>query len=236
MGVCALIGPWNVPLGLTSMKLAAALAFGNTCVVKPSEMTPLTVARLFDLMRDCGLPEAVVNLVNGRGHVTGAALSGASGNRHGLFHRRHRDRACNHGGAGKGHQGRRHGAFGGPMSANIVFDDADFDRAPLTARWLGVFANNGQMCLAGSRIFVQRPIAERFMEAFVARMRNLRIGDPLIPGTELGPMINAAQKQRMRDYVGIGESEGARLLAGGKAVPGMEAGHYVQPVADARAG
>ena len=228
MGVCALIGPWNVPLGLTSMKLAAALAFGNTCVVKPSEMTPLTVVRLVELMRDCGLPEGVVNLVNGRGHVTGAALSGHPGI----------DMVSFTGGTETGRaimtalaKGIKGSAMElGGKSANIIFDDADFDRA-LDGALLGVFANNGQMCLAGSRIFVQRPIAERFMEAFVARMGNLRIGDPLVPGTELGPMINAAQKQRMIDYVAIGESEGARLLAGGKAVPGMEAGHYVQPVA-----
>ncbi|MCC5978207.1 MAG: aldehyde dehydrogenase [Salinarimonas sp.] len=228
MGVCALIGPWNVPLGLTSMKLAAALAFGNTCVVKPSEMTPLTVARLFQLMGDCGLPEGVVNLVNGRGHVTGAALSGHPGIDMVSFTGGTETGRAIMGALAKGIKGSAM-ELGG-KSANIVFDDADFDRA-LDGALLGVFANNGQMCLAGSRIFVQRPIAERFMEAFVARMQSIRIGDPLGVGTELGPMINAAQKQRMIDYVGIGEGEGATLLGGGKTVPGMATGYFVQPTA-----
>ena len=232
LGVCALIGPWNMPLGLTSMKLAAALAFGNTCVVKPSELAPLTVARLFELLAEVGLPEGVVNLVNGRGHVTGAALSGHAGI----------DMVSFTGGTETGRvilgalaQGIKGGAMElGGKSANIIFDDADFDRA-LDGALLGVFGNNGQMCLAGSRILVQEGIAERFVEAFSKRTAALRLGDPLAEGTELGPMISAGQRDRIAGYVGIGEAEGARLLTGGRthAGPGADfaGGYWVEPTA-----
>lgn len=225
VGVCALIGPWNVPLGLTSMKLAAALAFGNTCVVKPSEMTPLTVARLFGLLQDLDLPPGVVNLVNGRGSVTGAALVGHPGI----------DMVSFTGGTETGRailtalaKGIKGGAMElGGKSANIVFDDADLDRA-IDGALLGVFANNGQMCLAGSRIFVQRAVADRFIDAFTRRAAAMRLGDPLVAGTELGPMISQAQRDRIVDYVGIGKADGAELLTGGKPAA-LERGYFVEP-------
>ena len=228
LGVCALIGPWNVPLGLTSMKLAAALAFGNACVVKPSELTPLTVARLFEIMLECDLPEGQVNLVNGRGHITGAALSG-----HPQI-----DMVSFTGGTETGAiilSALARGIKGGAMelggkSANIIFDDCHFERA-VDAALMGVYANNGQMCLAGARIFVQRGIAERFIDAFTRRTAAIRIGDPLLAETELGPMINAAQSKRIADYVAIGEAEGGKLLTGGKLHSGFTAGNYVEPTA-----
>lgn len=225
VGVCALIGPWNVPLGLTSMKLAAALAFGNTCVVKPSEMTPLTVARLFGLLKEIGLPPGVVNLVNGRGSVTGAALVGHPDI----------DMVSFTGGTETGRailtalaKGIKGGAMElGGKSANIVFDDADLDRA-VDGALLGVFANNGQMCLAGSRIFVQRGVADRFIDAFVTRAAAMKVGDPLIAGTELGPMIGQAQRDRIVDYVAIGKADGGELLTGGKPAD-RERGYFVEP-------
>ncbi len=228
LGVCALIGPWNVPLGLTSMKLAAALAFGNACVVKPSELTPLTVARLFEILQKCDLPEGQVNLVNGRGQITGAALS-----EHPQI-----DMVSFTGGTETGAtilSALARGIKGGAMelggkSANIIFDDCAFDRA-LDAALLGVYANNGQMCLAGARVLVQRGIADRFVDAFTRRTAAIRVGDPLAPDTELGPMISAAQSKRIADYVAIGEAEGARLLTGGKRHPGFNAGNFVEPTA-----
>ncbi|MCC5987404.1 MAG: aldehyde dehydrogenase [Pararhodobacter sp.] len=228
LGVCALIGPWNVPLGLTSMKLASALAFGNSCVVKPSELTPLTVARLFEIMQGCGLPPGQVNLVNGRGHVTGAALSGHPQIDMVSFTGGTETGAAILGALAGGIKG---GAMElGGKSANIIFDDCDFDRA-LDGALMGVYANNGQMCLAGARIFVQRGIAERFIDAFTARTCAIRVGDPLDPQTELGPMINAAQSERIAHYVAVGQEEGARLLAGGKPHPGFDAGNFVEPTA-----
>lgn len=228
LGVCALIGPWNVPLGLTSMKLAAALAFGNACVVKPSELTPLTVARLFEILQDCDLPDGQVNLVNGRGQITGAALS-----EHPQI-----DMVSFTGGTETGatilsalSRGIKGGAMElGGKSASIIFDDCTFDRA-LDAALMGVYANNGQMCLAGARVLVQRGIADQFIDAFRQRAAAIRVGDPLDPETELGPMINAAQSKRIAEYVTVGEAEGARLLTGGKQHPGFSAGNFVEPTA-----
>lgn len=227
VGVCALIGPWNMPLGLTAMKIAGALAFGNTCVVKPSELTPLTVARLVELVADL-LPDGVLNLVNGRGQVTGAALVSHPGI----------DMASFTGGTETGRailtalaKGIKRPAMElGGKSASIVFSDADLDYA-LDGTLLGSFMNNGQMCLAGSRIFVQRPVADAFIDRFAERTRNLKVGDPLQKGTEIGPMINRAQSERMLRYAETGAGEGARLLAGGAPYPGGNRGFFAQPTA-----
>ena len=229
MGVCALIGPWNMPLGLTAMKMAGALAFGNTCVVKPSEITPLTLARLFEILSETAdLPKGVINLVNGRGHVTGSALSAHPDI----------DMVSFTGGTETGAriltalaQGIKGGAMElGGKSPSIVFEDADFDRA-LDGALLGSFMNNGQMCLAGSRLFVQRGIADRFIEAFTERTRALRIGDPFDPDTEIGPMINEAQLSRVERFVASGVADGARLIAGGARHTALPHGFYIEPTA-----
>ncbi|MEM7567065.1 MAG: aldehyde dehydrogenase [Pseudomonadota bacterium] len=225
LGVCVLIGPWNMPLGLTAMKIAGALAFGNTCVVKPSELTPLTVTRLVELIQDL-LPAGVLNLVNGRGPVTGAGLVAHS----------QIDMVSFTGGTQTGAAilsalapGIKRPAMElGGKSASIVFEDADFDYA-LDGALLGSFMNNGQMCLAGSRIFVQRGIADRFIEAFTARVKALRLGDPMDADTEIGPMIDQAQCDRMLRYARSGESEGATLLAGGGLAEGHGSALYAQP-------
>jgi 5-carboxymethyl-2-hydroxymuconic-semialdehyde dehydrogenase/aminomuconate-semialdehyde/2-hydroxymuconate-6-semialdehyde dehydrogenase len=226
LGVCALIGPWNMPLGLTAMKIAGALAFGNTCVVKPSELTPLTVARLFEIIGNGILPEGVLNLVNGTGQVTGAALSAHPGI----------DMLSFTGGTQTGAnilaalaKGIKRPAMElGGKSANIIFADADFDSA-LDAALLSVFMNNGQMCLAGSRIFVERSISDRFIDAFVKRVKAMRIGDPLVAGTEIGPMINAAQRHRLERYAASGLGQNATLLAGGKRCETFDNGFFVEP-------
>lgn len=228
IGVCALIGPWNMPLGLTAMKMAGALAFGNTCVIKPSEITPLTLARLFELIDAAGiLPSGVVNLVNGRGHITGEALSAHPDI----------DMVSFTGGTTTGArilsalaQGIKGGAMElGGKSPSIVFDDADFDRA-MDGAMLGSFMNNGQMCLAGSRLFVQDSIADRFIEEFTTRTKDLRVGDPFDPATEIGPMINAAQVERVMGYVESGLSDSATLLAGGAQQKDGK-GFYLEPTA-----
>ena len=227
IGVCALIGPWNMPLGLTAMKIAGALAFGNTCVVKPSELTPLTVTRLFEIIEGI-LPEGVMNFVNGRGHVTGTALISHPGIDMVSFTGGTTTGAAILTSLAKGIKGSAM-ELGG-KSANIIFDDADFDQA-LDAAMLSCFMNNGQMCLAGTRIFIQRSISERFIETFTSRVKALKVGDPLTAGTEIGPMINHAQRERMSRYAESGMSQNARLLAGGHRHAGFNTGYYFEPTA-----
>ncbi|WP_377298301.1 aldehyde dehydrogenase [Rhizobium sp. SGZ-381] len=227
IGVCALIGPWNMPLGLTAMKMAGALAFGNSCVVKPSELTPLTVTRVVELIEGI-LPKGVVNLVNGRGQVTGTALVSHPGIDMASFTGGTVTGAAILGSLAKGIKGSAM-ELGG-KSANIVFADADFDQA-LDAAMMSSFMNNGQMCLAGSRIFVERKIADRFIDSFTRRTKALKIGDPLVDGTEIGPMINQAQRERMARYAESGIAEGASLLCGGHRYSNVNAGYFFEPTA-----
>jgi acyl-CoA reductase-like NAD-dependent aldehyde dehydrogenase len=231
VGVAALIAPWNAPTALASMKVAACLAFGNTCVLKPSEQTPLALRRFVELLHAAGLPEGVVNLVNGRGAVTGAALVAHPGVDLVSF-------------TGGTHTGRAIAAEAGrrlkPVtmelggkSANIVFASADLDRA-LDAALVGIYLNNGQQCLAGSRILLERKIADEFVDKFVARARKIRIGDPTDDRTELGPLASAPHRERVLGFVDIAKADGARLLTGGKRpdMPGaLAGGYFVEPTA-----
>lgn len=231
VGVAALIAPWNAPTALASMKVAAAIAFGNACVLKPSEQTPLALARFVELLHEAGLPPGLVNLVNGRGAVTGEALV------------RHRgvDLVSFTGGTATG---RRIAAIAGERlkpvtmelggkSANIVFASADLDRA-LDAALVGIYSNNGQQCLAGSRILLERSIADAFIEQFVERTRRIRIGDPMDAATELGPLASASHRDRVLSYVDVATGEGARLLTGGRAVRlegDLSGGYFIEPTA-----
>lgn len=225
-GVCALVAPWNAPLALASMQIASCIAFGNSCVLKPSEQAPLALSRLMTLLREAGVPDGVVNLVNGRGSVTGEALC-----RHAAV-----DRIAFTG----GHVTARrimataarnltpvHFELGG-KSATIVFDDCDLERA-LDAALLGTFSNSGQICIAGSRILVQRGVAERFIDSFLARTRMLRVGDPLDPRTEVGPLAFRAHLERVVARVARAREEGAQVLAGGAALEGRGPGYYMAP-------
>ncbi|MBT8440851.1 MAG: aldehyde dehydrogenase [Gammaproteobacteria bacterium] len=226
-GVAGLIAPWNAPLALASMKLAGAIAFGNSCVLKPSEMTPLSFVKLMDIIREAGVPDGVVNLVNGRGPVTGAALVD------------HPDVGviAFTGGTTTGRQIGASAGGGlkkvvtelGGKSANIVFADADLERA-LDAALVAIFSNNGQQCLAGSRILLQRSIAEAFIEKFVARTRNLRIGDPFDPATEIGPLISADQRERVLGHAAAArDSADIDVLYGGNPWSGAQRGFFVEP-------
>lgn len=227
-GVAALIAPWNAPLALASMRVATCIAFGNTCVLKPSEITPLSILRMVELFHEAGLPRGVVNLVNGRGHVTGAALVAHCGIDMVAF-------------TGGTQTGRAIAASAGQnlrpvilelggKSANIVFDSADFEAA-LDGSLLNIFANNGQMCLAGSRILVQRGIADRFIARFVERARAIRIGAPLDPNTELGPLAYKAQYERVLSYVDVARADGAEILCGGRRAANFDRGYYMEPTA-----
>jgi len=228
VGVAALIGPWNAPLALTSMKIAGAIAFGNSCVCKPSEVTPLAVARFMELLVEAGVPPGVVNMVNGRGAVTGEAL---------VAHPRI-DLVSFTGGTQTARRISARAGEGlkplslelGGKSANIVFESADLDRA-LDGALVGIFSNNGQQCLAGSRILVQRTVLDRFVHEFVRRTQRLRVGNPLDPATEIGPLAFQAHRQRVAAYVDVARADGARLLCGGAPVEALEPGFYFQPTA-----
>lgn len=228
VGVGALIGPWNAPLALTSMKIAGCIAFGNCCVVKPAEHTPLAVARLMDLIIEAGVPAGVVNMVCGRGAVTGDAL----------VQHPEIDVVSFTGGTATGRTVMTAAAQGlkpcslelGGKSASIVFASCDFERA-LDGALLGIYSNNGQQCLAGSRILLERRIADRFIEAFIARAARLRIGDPMDVATEIGPLAFRAHLQRVLSYVEVARSDGAQLLLGGGRAGGFERGFYMQPTA-----
>jgi len=227
-GVAGCIAPWNAPLALASMRVATCIPWGNTCVLKPSEYTPLSMRRMVEIFHEAGLPPGVVNLVNGRGTVTGNAL-------------------VNHpdidmvGFTGGTSTGRAIAAAAGrnlkPValelggkSANIIFDTADVERA-LDGALAGIFGNNGQQCLAGSRILVQRGIADAFIERFVARARKIRLGDPLLATTEVGPLAFRQHMERVLSFVEVARADGATLLTGGKRAADFERGWFIEPTA-----
>jgi acyl-CoA reductase-like NAD-dependent aldehyde dehydrogenase len=231
VGVAALIAPWNAPTALASMKVAAALAFGNTCVLKPSEQTPLALRRFVELLHEAGVPDGVINLVNGRGPVTGEALVAHPGV----------DLVSFTGGTETGRRIMTGAAqrlkpcaleLGG-KSANVIFASADMDRA-LDAALVSIYSNNGQQCLAGSRILLEKSIADNFISRFVDRAQKIRIGDPMLDATELGPLGSAAHRDRVLSYVDIARNEGAELLTGGARAPmpgDLAGGYFMQPTA-----
>jgi len=227
-GVAACIAPWNAPLALASMRVASCISWGNTCVLKPSEYTPLSMRRMVEIFHEAGLPSGVVNLVNGRGAVTGNAL-------------------VNHpdidmiGFTGGTTTGRAIAATAGKnlkpvalelggKSANIIFDTANLELA-LDGALAGIFGNNGQQCLAGSRILLQRKIADTFIEKFIARAKKIRIGDPMLATTEIGPLAFRGHMERVLSFVDIAKSDGAELLTGGRRSPAHEKGWFIEPTA-----
>jgi acyl-CoA reductase-like NAD-dependent aldehyde dehydrogenase len=227
-GVGALIAPWNAPLALASMRVATCIAFGNTCVLKPSEYTPLSMLRMVELFHEAGLPPGVVNLVNGRGGVTGASLVAHAGI----------DMVGFTGGTETGAAIMSSAArklkpsileLGG-KSACIVHSSANLDRA-LDGVIAGIYANNGQQCLAGSRILVQRTMADSFIARFLERCKRIRIGDPMDEATELGPLAFRAHMDRVLSYVDIAKHEGAELLTGGGRATGFAKGYFIDPIA-----
>lgn len=226
VGVAALISPWNSPLALGSMKVASAIAFGNSCVLKPAEQDPLGLTMLIDAIQSAGLPAGVVNLVNGFGASVGDRLV------------RHPDVDCVSFTGGTRTGRIIMSAAGanlkpsimelGGKSANIIFDDADFEAA-LDGALIGIFSNNGQQCLAGSRVLVQRGIYKQFVEAFVERTRKVRVGDPRDAATEIGPLATRQHYAHVMSFVPAISDGGARILAGGGRAPGFERGFYFQP-------
>ena len=228
IGVVGLIVPWNFPMLMASWKLGPALAAGNTCILKPASWTPLSAIRLGELALEAGFPAGVVNVVTGPGGSAGAAIAGHPGIGKVAFT----------GETTTGQEIMRLAANNvkkislelGGKSPNIVFADADLERFARESPY-SVFDNCGQDCCARSRILVERSAYDRVVELFVAATRKVKVGDPADDATEVGPMVHPRQRDRVLDYIGIGQAEGAELLVGGGPPddPALAEGTYVLP-------
>ena len=228
IGVIGQIVPWNFPLMFTSWKMGPALAGGNTVVFKPAELTPLTALRIAELIAEVGFPPGVVNIVPGSGPVAGAHLAGHPGVQKISFTGSTAvGRSIVE--ASAGNLKRIQLELGG-KGANIVFDDADLDVAIAGAAF-AIFHNQGQACIAGSRLMLHKSVAEEFVDRFVQLARSIRIGDPLDPATEMGPLTSPEHRDRVMGYVKIALDEGAEMLTGGKAPedPALANGCYFEP-------
>ena len=228
VGVFGLISPWNIPFMTATWKTAPCLAFGNTAVLKMSELSPLSADRLGLLALEAGIPAGVFNVVHGYGRTAGDALV------------RHRDvrgisftgstvtgnRIIERGGL------KKYSMELGGKSPFIVFDDADFERA-LDAALLTVYGNNGESCTAGSRILVQDSLYDRFVERFVARTNQVKVGDPLDETVNIGALISREHWNKVNGYIELGRSEGAKVVAGGgrpdNLPPHLANGNFISP-------
>jgi phenylacetaldehyde dehydrogenase len=230
VGVVALIVPWNVPLLMASWKVAPALAAGCTCVLKPSKETPLTALRLGELMLEAGLPPGVLNIVLGSGSDVGSPLAAHPDVDKVSF-------------TGSTEVGRSIGesALGnlkkvslelGGKSPVIVFDDADLDQAIAGASHT-IFVNAGQTCVAGSRLYVQKKSYDRVVSGIAAVAANMRLGNGLLPETEMGPVISAKQREHILHLIESGIQQGAELVTGGKSWG--DRGYFVAPTVLGRA-
>lgn len=228
-GVSACISPWNFPLMLETWKIAPALAFGNTVVLKPAEQSPLTASLLAQVFADAGMPPGVFNVVQGFG-------PGEAGER--LTEHPGVDLVTFTGESATGRliMARAAGTLKrcsfelGGKSAAIVMADADLDRAvPGTID--GIFRNQGEVCLAGSRLYVERPIYDEFCARYVAAAQNLVVGDPRDPATQVGPLVSQDHLDKVLSYIQLGEQEGAKLLTGGHQLTDgpLAGGNYVAP-------
>jgi acyl-CoA reductase-like NAD-dependent aldehyde dehydrogenase len=226
VGVCGGIIPWNFPLVMAAWKVAPALAFGNTVVLKPAEQTPLTALRLAELCGEAGVPDGVVNVVTGFGEEAGQALA------------QHHDvdkvaftgstevgRKILH--ASEGNLKRVTLELGG-KSPNIVFADANMKRAS-KGSMMGVFVNSGQVCTAGTRILVESSVHDDFVASLVDATSSMKLGNPLEEDTGMGPVVSQEQLHRVTGYIDIGRSEGAEVVAGGERRADLGAGYFVQP-------
>ena len=236
LGVVGQIVPWNFPLMFTSWKMGPALAAGNTVVLKPAELTPLSSLRIAELMAEVGFPRGVVNIIPGQGRVAGEylarhpdvqkiAFTGSTATGRRIVQ------------ASAGNLKRVQLELGG-KGANLVFDDADLDEA-VNGSAFAIFHNQGQACIAGSRLLLQQGIADEFLRRFTALSQSIRLGDPLDEATEMGPLTSANHRDKVLSYVGIAREEGGQVLTGGKAPddPALARGYYVEPtVVKARAG
>src|SRR5688572_7908876 len=229
LGVVACISPWNLPLYLLTWKIAPALAAGNTVVAKPSEVTPQSASALAKLAIEAGLPPGVLNIVHGSGATTGATLVAHTDVKAISFTGSTRTGAAI--AAVAAPQFKKLSLELGGKNPLIVFADADFDRALDTAVRAS-FSNQGQICLCGSRVLVERSIYERFRDGFVAKARALKIGDPALPETEFGAVVSKEHHDKVLGAIELAKREGGRVLTGGNArrMGGrMAHGWFVEP-------
>jgi aminomuconate-semialdehyde/2-hydroxymuconate-6-semialdehyde dehydrogenase len=230
IGVVGCISPWNLPLYLFTWKIAPALAAGNTVVAKPSEVTPMTAFLLSEICIDAGLPAGVLNIVHGYGHKTGAAI---------VAHPQVLAISFTGGTA----TGKRISEVAAPMfkkmslelggkNPNLVFADCDYEDA-LATSVRSSFANQGQICLCSSRILVERSLYDRFVKDFVARVKALKVGDPLEAGTDMGAIVSKDQFEKDLSYIQLAEDEGGTIQCGGLPAPAPNArcedGWFLQP-------
>jgi acyl-CoA reductase-like NAD-dependent aldehyde dehydrogenase len=229
VGVCALLTPFNHPLMILAKSLAPALATGNTVVIKPSELTPLTTLELARLAAEAGIPDGVINVVTGTGASAGKALAEHPGVAKVTF-------------TGGTEVGRAVGVAAaqrfarattelGGKSPVLIFDDAGLERAVKGAAF-GAFIAAGQTCICGARIIVQEPIYDQVVEGLAEVARSIRLGDPSDEGTQMGPIVSERQRKRVLGYVELGAEEGGRVVTGG-GVPALDApfdrGYFVEP-------
>src|SRR6202167_3657888 len=224
VGVVGQIIPWNFPLLMAAWKLGPALATGCTIVLKPAEQTPLTALRLGELIQEAGIPDGVVNIVPGYGETAGASIT-----EHPDIDKVSFTGSTEVGkmilAASTGNLKRVSLELGG-KSPNIIFPDADLSQAIPNAM-SGVFFNSGQVCVAGTRIFVQREMYDNFLDQFGKAAERMTIGDGLDPKTRLGPLVSKEQFDRVKGYLELGRKEGARATIGGEAIEGK--GYFVKP-------
>jgi aldehyde dehydrogenase (NAD+) len=224
VGVVGVIIPWNFPLMIGMWKIAPALACGCTLVVKPAEITPLSILRTAELALEAGVPPGVLNIVTGKGSVVGE----------GLVQHPDVDKVTFTGSPGVG-RGIMRGAASnfkrvtlelGGKSANLIFDDANVDAA-VRAAASGIFFNTGQVCSAGSRILAQRKVYDEVVDKLVKRAKSMRVGNPAAAETNMGPLVSAKQMETVLKYVDVGKTEGATLATGGERLG--DKGYFVSP-------
>jgi aldehyde dehydrogenase (NAD+) len=227
IGVVGAIVPWNFPFLLASWKIAPALAAGNTVVLKPASLTPLTALKFAELCQEAGLPEGVFNVVTGPGSRVGMAL----------VRDPRVDKIAFTGSTevGKGIMREAAGTLKrlslelGGKSPNIVFADADMEAA-VKGAMTGIFYNKGEVCAAGSRLFLEERIHDEFMAKLADRVKGLKVGDPMDKSTRMGPVVSAQQMETVLGYIEAGKKEGARLVAGGaRARVGNGKGYFLEP-------
>ncbi len=228
LGIVGCISPWNLPLYLFSWKIAPALAAGNTVIAKPSEVTPMTAFLLSEICIEIGLPPGVLNIIHGLGDRVGGPITSHPKIKAISF-------------TGSTRVGGTIAKIAAPMfkklslemggkNPNIIFADCDYDKM-LSTTVRSSFANQGQICLCGSRIYVERSLYEKFKTDFVAKTKALKVGDPLSPDTKVGATVSKVHYDKVLSYIDIAKSEGGKILCGGTAIfpEGLEDGLYIAP-------
>jgi aminomuconate-semialdehyde/2-hydroxymuconate-6-semialdehyde dehydrogenase len=227
VGVVGLINPWNLPLLLLTWKLAPCLAAGSTAVIKPAELTPMTATLLGEICRDAGVPDGVVNIVHGFGpDSAGSALTEHPDVDAISFTGETTTGKVIMSAAAKSLKKLSY-ELGG-KNPNIIFADSDLDEV-IETTLKSSFINQGEVCLCGSRIYVERPVYEEFLQKFVTKTKELVVGDPFDPATKVGSLIGQEHYERVTNYIQLALEEGGHILTGGKRPEGLEKGYYLEP-------